>query len=85
MLSKFIAEMENRMIIRTYSELRRLTTFEERFEYLRLRGEVGKDTFGFDRYLNQIFYKSPEWKSVRDFVIVRDFCNEWYFIRNTFS
>jgi len=60
------------MIIRTYSELKRLTTFEERFEYLRLRGEVGKDTFGFDRYLNQIFYKSPEWMSVRDFVIVRD-------------
>lgn len=60
------------MIIRTYSELKRLATFEERFEYLRLRGEVGKDTFGFDRYLNQIFYKTPEWISVRDFVIVRD-------------
>lgn len=60
------------MIIRTYSELKRLPTFEERYEYLRLKGEVGKDTFGFDRYLNQIFYKSPEWKSVRDFVIVRD-------------
>lgn len=60
------------MIIRTYSELKRLKTFEERYEYLRLKGEVGKDTFGFDRYLNQAFYKSPEWKSVRDFVIVRD-------------
>ena len=72
MLSKFTVGMVNRMIIRTYSELKKLTTFEERFEYLRLKGEVGKDTFGFDRYLNQIFYKSPEWKSVRDFVIVRD-------------
>lgn len=60
------------MIIRTYSELKRLKTFEERYEYLRLKGVVGKDTFGFDRYLNQDFYKSPEWKAVRDFVIVRD-------------
>lgn len=60
------------MIIRTYSELKRLKTFEERYEYLRLRGEVGKDTFGFDRYLNQAFYKLHEWRSVRDHVIVRD-------------
>lgn len=60
------------MIIRTYSELKRLKTFEERYEYLRLKGEVGKDTFGFDRYMNQIFYKSAEWKSVRNYVIVRD-------------
>lgn len=62
------------MIIRTYSELKQLRTFEERYEYLRLRGTVGKDTFGFDRYLNQDFYKSQEWKDVRDYVIVRDGC-----------
>lgn len=58
--------------IRTYSELVRLPTFEERFRYLKLDGLVGKDTFGFDRYLNQEFYRSKEWKEVRDFVIVRD-------------
>ena len=58
--------------IRTYSELMRLPTFEERFRYLKLDGLVGKDTFGFDRYLNQEFYRSKEWKEVRDFVIVRD-------------
>ena len=60
------------MIIRTYSELITLQTFEERFNYLKLKGQVGKDTFGFDRWLNQIFYRDPEWKSVRDYVIVRD-------------
>lgn len=58
--------------IRTYSGLMRLPTFEERFRYLKLDGLVGKDTFGFDRYLNQEFYRSKEWKEVRDFVIVRD-------------
>lgn len=58
--------------IRTYSELIQLPTFEERFRYLKLDGLVGKDTFGFDRYLNQEFYRSKEWKEVRDFVIVRD-------------
>lgn len=58
--------------IRTYSELMQLPTFEERFRYLKLDGLVGKDTFGFDRYLNQEFYRSKEWKEVRDFVIVRD-------------
>lgn len=61
-----------RMNIKTYSELITFPTFEERFQYLRLNGFVGKDTFGFDRYLNQIFYRSKEWKSIRDFVIVRD-------------
>lgn len=60
------------MIIRTYSELITLPTFEERFEYLRLDGEIGKETFGFDRIFNQRFYRSKEWKDVRDFVIVRD-------------
>lgn len=60
------------MSIKTYSELMRLRTFEERYRYLRLRGSVGADTFGFDRYLNQVFYRSQKWKSIRDFVIIRD-------------
>lgn len=58
--------------IRTYSELIQLQTFDERFNYLRLDGVVGKDTFGFDRYLNQQFYRSSEWKRIRNQVIVRD-------------
>ena len=58
--------------IRTDSELIKLETFEERFDYLKLGGLVGKDTFGFDRYLNQIFYRSKKWKSARDYVIIRD-------------
>lgn len=58
--------------IRTYSELRRLETFEERFRYLALQGGVGEATFGFDRYLNQRFYGSSEWRTVRRDVIVRD-------------
>lgn len=60
------------MKIRTYSELITIPTFEERFEYLRLDGRVGEETFGFDRYLNQVFYKSKEWLRVRDYVITRD-------------
>ena len=60
------------MIIRTYSELITLPTFEERYRYLRLGGRVGEETFGFDRYINQTFYKSQEWLSVRDYVITRD-------------
>ena len=60
------------MIIKTYSELSKLQTFEDRYEYLRLNGAVGKETFGFDRFINQNFYKSQEWKTIRDFVIVRD-------------
>ena len=60
------------MIIRTYSELKALPTFAERFEYLKLDGRVGEDTFGLDRYLNQVFYKSQRWKAVRDQVILRD-------------
>ena len=60
------------MKIRTYSELITIPTFEERFEYLRLDGRVGEETFGFDRYLNQVFYKSKEWLRVRDHVITRD-------------
>ncbi len=58
--------------MKRYLELKQLHTFEERFNYLKLNGQVGKDTFGFDRYLNQQFYKSKEWKQVRDYVIVRD-------------
>lgn len=60
------------MIFRTYSELSRLQTFDERFNYLQLNGVVGKDTFGFDRYFNQLFYRSKEWKHVRNIVIIRD-------------
>lgn len=60
------------MMIRTYSELIQLGSFEERFNYLKLHGNVGYETFGFDRYLNQKFYKSAEWKHIRDIVIVRD-------------
>jgi hypothetical protein len=59
-------------MIRTYSELSQLETFEERFKYLKLDGIVGKETFGFNRYLNQTFYHLQEWKSARDFVIIRD-------------
>lgn len=60
------------MIIRSYSELKKFKTFEERFEYLRLDGKIGQDTFGFDRVFNQMFYRSREWKQVRNEVIVRD-------------
>lgn len=59
-------------MIRTYSELLTHDSFEDRFEYLRLHGGVGRSTFGFDRYLNQQFYTSYEWKSLRNHVIVRD-------------
>ena len=59
-------------MIRTYSELVSFPSFKERYEYLRLNGSVGSDTFGFDRYLNQEFYRSKEWKSIRDQVIIRD-------------
>lgn len=60
-------------LIRTYSELSRLSSFEERFKYLKLSGSVGKETFGFDRWINQYFYqRSQEWKRIRDHVIIRD-------------
>ena len=61
-----------RMSVRTYSELSKLATFKERFNYLSLNGQVGKDTFGFDRIFNQKFYTSKEWRHIRDLVIVRD-------------
>ena len=60
------------IITRSYAELSRLSSFAERFEYLKLSGTVGESTFGFDRYLNQQFYLSPEWRAVRDRVIARD-------------
>ena len=60
------------MSIRTYSELITLPTFIDRYQYLKLGGKVGEDTFGFDRYLNQVFYQSKEWRSIRDYVITRD-------------
>lgn len=60
------------MQIRTYSELRRLDTFENRFRYLALRGSVGYSTFGFDRYINQNFYSSREWRQIRQHLIIRD-------------
>lgn len=64
--------------MRTYTELMQLPTFLERYRYLKLGGRVGLETFGFDRYLNQMFYTSPEWKRLRDFVIVRDSQNYPY-------
>lgn len=60
------------MITRCYTDLIQLPTFKERYEYLRLNGSVGFDTFGFDRYLNQKFYRSPEWRQIRRDVIIRD-------------
>ena len=62
----------NQRNIKTYDELIKLPTFKERFRYLKLDRRVGEDTFGYDRYLNQIFYKSKEWQSIRNFVITRD-------------
>lgn len=71
--------MEDMMIqksmnkIRTYSELITIPTYKERFNYLKLDGLVGKETFGYDRYINQQLYQhNPRWKSVRDKVIIRD-------------
>ena len=58
--------------MRTYSELMKLPTFEERFRYLKLDSKVGEDTFGFDRYFNQMMYHSSEWKEIRRMVLVRD-------------
>lgn len=60
------------MNTKRYSELILLPTFEERYKYLQLNGVIGDETFGFDRYVNQMFYRSQEWKQVRDYVIVRD-------------
>lgn len=59
-------------MIRTYSDLSALPTFEDRFQYLRLDGHVGHETFGFDRWLNQRFYSSQDWRRIRDDIIIRD-------------
>ena len=64
--------MKTMKTIRTYSELILLPTFEERYRYLKLEGSVGIATFGFDRYLNQTLYRSPEWKRFRREIIIRD-------------
>ena len=64
--------INKKKIIRTYSELITFDTFEDRYEYLKLNSKVGEYTFGFDRYINQTFYKSNEWRDIRDYVIVRD-------------
>lgn len=61
-----------KIVNRTYSELKNLDSFEERFNYLKLNGQVGETTFGSRRYLNQLLYKSNKWMSVRDKVIIRD-------------
>lgn len=66
-MSKLMTSM-----IRTFSELRKIKKFEDRYLYLRLGGNVGKDTFGFDRYLNQSLYTSTRWIKTRDIVILRD-------------
>jgi hypothetical protein len=60
------------MSIRTYSELITLPTFEERYKYARLGGRVGESTFGYERYLNQLFYESKEWRDFRRSIIIRD-------------
>lgn len=65
--------MTKKMNIKTYSELISIQTFEGRYNYLKLRGRIGDETFGFDRWLNQVFYKTKEWLTVRDIVIIRDF------------
>ena len=59
-------------MIRTYEELSKCQTFIQRFNYLKLGDKVGKETFGYDRYINQRFYKTPEWKELRDEIIIRD-------------
>lgn len=59
-------------MIKTYSELIRFKTLEERYQYLRIGGRVGEETFGFDRWMNQVFYKDPRWRDIRDEVITRD-------------
>lgn len=61
-----------KMAIKTYSELITLPTFEERYRYLRIEGTIGIATFGYDRYLNQVLYMSPEWRRFRDTIIIRD-------------
>lgn len=72
MPSGHIAVLEVRLMIKSYSELIKMNSFDERFEYLKLTGSIGVDTFGFDRIFNQRFYRSVEWRRIRDNVILRD-------------
>lgn len=72
MPSRLCSCIRGELMIRTYSELIQLPTFEERFKYLQLNGTVGKETFGYDRYLNQLFYNSHHWRKRRDDIIKRD-------------
>lgn len=60
------------MMIKTYSSAIAIPKFEDRYAYLKLGGKVGEDTFGHSRYLNQVFYKSKEWKDFRDYIVIRD-------------
>ena len=62
--------------IKSYTELQKFQTFKDRFNYLKLNGKIGEDTFGFDRWINQVFYNSSEWRKIRDLVIVRDNGND---------
>lgn len=64
--------MRTTISTRSYSELARLNSFEERFEYLSIKARIGEDTFGFERWMNQSFYRSKEWREVRQEVIIRD-------------
>lgn len=64
--------LTKKKMMRSYNELKSLKTFDERFEYLKLSGVIGESTFGYDRYLNQILYRSKKWKKVRDEIIIRD-------------
>jgi len=64
--------METKMVNKTYSELLRFATLEERYEYLKMGGRVGEETFGYDRYLNQMFYRSRRWRDTRNYIIFRD-------------
>lgn len=70
--SKLCEHIKDLMNRRSYRELLQLSTFEERYKYLRLNGRVGIETFGFDRWLNQRLYKSLEWRNLRNKIIVRD-------------
>lgn len=72
LIAVMVAQMMKKNTIRTYSELSKLDTFEDRYNYLKLDGVIGEDTFGFQRWLNQVFYKSREWLSIRREVIIRD-------------
>ena len=68
----FIVERRIAMNDKRYSEMITMSEFDDRFRYAKLDGQVGRDTFGFDRYLNQQFYRSKEWKQLRDQIIIRD-------------